>query len=284
MKVGIVGLGSIGRTIARNLHEGKIPKAVLAGATVRDRVKAEAFLQEIGSKAPILAIKELAANADIVVECAPPAVLAEIAVPILSAGKKLMVLSAGMLLRHPELIALAKAKPNTLSFASGGSGSTSHLCGELLKTSAGIDIVHVPYKGPAPALQDLLAGQVPLMCNNFSNVISHVRAGRLRAIALTAKTRHPQAPDVPTAQESGLPEFEVGNWYGFVAPSRTPKAVIDKLHAEFVKALRSPVVAERLDGLGLTIVADSPKQFGKFIAAESAKWRKVVEVSGARVD
>ena len=102
MRVGIVGLGSIGRTIARNLHEGKIPKAVLAGATVRDRVKAEAFLQEIGSKAPILAIKELAANADIVVECAPPAVLAEIAGPILSAGKKLMVLSAGMLLRHPE--------------------------------------------------------------------------------------------------------------------------------------------------------------------------------------
>jgi len=183
-----------------------------------------------------------------------------------------------------ELIALAKAKPNTLSFASGGSGSTSHLCGELLKTSAGIDIVHVPYKGPAPALQDLLAGLVPLMCNNFSNVISHVRAGRLRAIALTAKIRHPQAPEVPTAQESGLPEFEVGNWYGFVAPSRTPKLVIDKLHAEFVKALRSPVVAERLDNLGLTIVADSPEQFGKFIAAESAKWRKVVEVSGARVD
>jgi tripartite-type tricarboxylate transporter receptor subunit TctC len=183
-----------------------------------------------------------------------------------------------------ELIALAKAKPNSLSFASAGSGSTSHLCGELLKTSAGIEIVHVPYKGPAPAQQDLLAGRVPLMCDNFSNVISHVRAGRLRAIALTAKTRHPQAPDVPTTQESGLPGVEVGNWYGFVAPSRTPKPVIDKLHAEFVKALRSPVVAERLDNLGLTIVADSPEQFGKFIAAESAKWRKVVEVSGARVD
>ena len=108
MRVGIVGLGSIGRTVARNLHEGKIPKAVLAGVTVRDHTKAAAFLQEIGSNAPILAIEELAANADIVVECAPPAVLAEIAAPILSAGKKLMVLSAGMLLRHPELIALAK--------------------------------------------------------------------------------------------------------------------------------------------------------------------------------
>src|SRR5882724_10459547 len=108
MRVGIVGLGSIGRTVARNLHEGKIPNAVLAGATVRDRGRAEAFLQEIGSKAPILTIEALAAAADIVVECAPPSVLAEIAAPVLAAGKKLMVLSAGMLLRHPELIALAK--------------------------------------------------------------------------------------------------------------------------------------------------------------------------------
>ena len=108
MRVGIVGLGSIGRTVARNLHEGAIPKAMFAGAAVRDRAKAEAFLKEIGSKAPLVTIEALAADADIVVECAPPAVLAEIAAPVLAAGKKLMVLSAGMLLRHPELIALAK--------------------------------------------------------------------------------------------------------------------------------------------------------------------------------
>src|SRR5205823_3812312 len=106
-----------------------------------------------------------------------------------------------------ELIALAKAKPNTLSFASGGSGSTSHLCGELLKTSAGIDIVHVPYKGPAPAHQDLLAGRVQLMCDNLSNVLPHVRSGKLRAIALTALKRHPQARDIPTAAESDRQGF-----------------------------------------------------------------------------
>ena len=183
-----------------------------------------------------------------------------------------------------ELIALARAKPDLLSFASGGNGTTSHLCGELLKTSAGINIAHVPYKGPAPAHLDLLSGRVPLMCDNLSNVISYVRAGRLRAIALTGQARHPQAPEIPTAHESGLPGFEAGVWYSFVAPAGTPRPVVDRLNAEFAKALRSPAVAERLQGLGLTIVADTPEDFGKFIASESAKWRKVVQVSGARID
>jgi tripartite-type tricarboxylate transporter receptor subunit TctC len=171
-----------------------------------------------------------------------------------------------------------------LSFASGGNGTTSHLCGELLKTTAAIDLVHVPYKGPAPAVQDLLAGRVPLMCDNFSNVIAHVRAGRLRAIALTALKRHPQAPEVPTADESGLPGFEVNVWYGFAVQAATPKPVIQRLNAEITRALRERAVAERLDSLGLTIVADSPEEFARFVAAESAKMRKLVQASGARVD
>jgi len=183
-----------------------------------------------------------------------------------------------------DIITLAKAKPGSLSFASGGNGTTSHLCGELLKTTAAIDLVHVPYKGPAPALQDLLAGRVPLMCDNFSNVIAHVRAGRLRAIALTALKRHPQAPEVPTADESGLPGFEVNVWYGFAVQAATPKPVIHRLNAEIAKALRERGVAERLDSLGLTIVADSPEEFARFVAAESAKMRKLVQASGARVD
>jgi tripartite-type tricarboxylate transporter receptor subunit TctC len=183
-----------------------------------------------------------------------------------------------------DVIALAKAKPGSLSFASGGAGTTSHLCGELLKTTAQVDLVHVPYKGPAPAAQDLLAGRVPLMCDNFSNVISHVRAGRLRAIALTAMKRHPQAPDVPTADESGLPGFEVNVWYGFAVPAATPKPAVQKLNAEIGRALRNPSVAERLDGLGLAIVADTPEEFGRFIAAESEKMRRLVQASGARVD
>jgi tripartite-type tricarboxylate transporter receptor subunit TctC len=183
-----------------------------------------------------------------------------------------------------ELVALAKSKPGALSFASGGNGSTSHLCGELLKATAHIDLVHVPYKGPAPASQDLLAGRVPLMCDNFSNVISHVRAGRLRAIAVTAMQRHPQAPDVPTADESGLPGFEVNVWYGFAVQAATPRPVIHKLNAEIAKALRNPTLAERLDSLGLAIVADSPEDFARFVAAESEKMRRLVQASGAKVD
>ncbi|HET7669871.1 MAG TPA: tripartite tricarboxylate transporter substrate binding protein [Burkholderiales bacterium] len=183
-----------------------------------------------------------------------------------------------------DVIAHAKGRPGALSFASGGGGTTSHLCGELLKATAQVDLVHVPYKGPAPAAQDLLAGRVPLMCDNFSNVISHVRSGKLRAIALTALKRHPQAPDVPTADESGLPGFEINVWYGFAVAAGTPKPVVDRLHAEIARALRTGAVAERLEGLGLAIVADSPEEFARFVAAESDKMRRLVQASGARVD
>jgi tripartite-type tricarboxylate transporter receptor subunit TctC len=183
-----------------------------------------------------------------------------------------------------ELLAQAKAKPGALAFASGGNGTTGHLCGELLKTTAKVEMLHVPYKGPAPALQDVIAGRVPLMCDNFSNVISHVRSGRLKAVALTALKRHPQAPDVPTANESGLPGFEVGVWYGFAVPAATPRPVVQKLNGEIAKALRDPKVAERMEQLGLAVVADSPEQFASFVATESEKMRRLVEVSGARVD
>jgi tripartite-type tricarboxylate transporter receptor subunit TctC len=183
-----------------------------------------------------------------------------------------------------EVVSLARSRPGALAFASGGSGTTSHLCGELLKTTAKVDMLHVPYKGPAPALQDVLAGRVQLMCDNFSNVIPHVRSGRLKAVALTALRRHPQAPEVPTADESGLPGFEVGVWYGFAVPSATPATAVKRLNAEMAKALRNPQVAERLGQLGLAIVADSQEHFAKFVAAESEKMRKLVEVSGARVD
>src|SRR3954463_5765344 len=183
-----------------------------------------------------------------------------------------------------DVIAAAKAKPGALSFASGGNGTTGHLCGELLKTTAKVDMLHVPYKGPAPALQDVMAGRVPLMCDNFSNVIPHFRSARLKAIALTALKRHPQAPEVPTADESGLPGFEVDVWYGFAVPAATPRPVVQKLNAEIARALRDPKIGERLQQLGLTVVADSPEDFARFVAAESEKMRKLVQESGARVD
>ena len=183
-----------------------------------------------------------------------------------------------------ELIALAKAKPGSLGFASGGAGTTSHLCGELLKAMAHVDLVHVPYKGPAPALQDVLAGRVPLMCDNFSNVIPHVRNGRLRAIALTGTKRIAQAPGVPTVSESGLPGFEISVWYGFAVPAATPRPVVEKLNREIAAALHQPAVEERLQSLGLTIVADTPEQFARFVAAESDKMRRLVQASGAKVE
>jgi tripartite-type tricarboxylate transporter receptor subunit TctC len=183
-----------------------------------------------------------------------------------------------------DVITQAKAKPGVLAFASGGNGTSSHLCGELLKTTAKVDMLHVPYKGPAPALQDVIAGRLPLMCDNFSNVITHVRSGRLKAVALTAMKRHPQAPEVPTADESGLAGFEIGVWYGFAVPATVPKPVVAKLNGELAKALRDPKIAERFDQLGLTVVADSPEEFARFVAAESERMRKLVEASGARAD
>jgi len=198
--------------------------------------------------------------------------------------------SPNLLVVHPsvaadtlaELIALARKKP--LSFASAGNGSPQHLCGELLNVSAGIDLVHVPYKGAAPALQDVIAGHVPLMCNALSLVLPHVRAGRLRAIALAASTRHLQAPQVPTAREAGLPGFESDVWFGFVAPAATPAAIVERLNVEIGRALRMPAVAAPLQANGLTIVADSPREFGALIAAESAKWRRIVERAGVKAD
>ena len=183
-----------------------------------------------------------------------------------------------------EVIALAKAKPGSLSFASGGAGTTSHLCGELLNSMAHVELLHVPYKGPAPALQDVLAGRVPLMCDNFSNVISHVRNGRLRAIALTGTQRIAQAPDVPTVSESGLPGFEISVWYGFAVPAAAPKPVVQKLNREIAAALHQPAVSARLQSLGLTIVADTAEEFARFVAAESDKMRRLVQESGAKVE
>src|SRR5688500_8179349 len=143
---------------------------------------------------------------------------------------------------------------------------------------------HVPYKGPAPAAQDLLVGRVPLMCDYFYNVITDVHSSRQKSVALTAMKRHAQAPDVATANESGLPGFEVSVWYGFAVQSATPRPVVQRLNAEIVKALRNPAVAERLVSLGLAIVGDSPDDFARFVAEESRKMRQLVQASGARVD
>ena len=182
-----------------------------------------------------------------------------------------------------ELIALAKSQPGTLSFASAGNGSTSHLCGETLKATAGIDIVHIPYQGPAPAIQDVLGGRVGMICDNFSNVIQHVRAGRLKAIVITSREKSLKITDIPTSADAGMPDLEAGIWYGFVAPVGTPKEIINRLNVEFAKALQEPDVTQKLDAIGLKIIADQPDEFRRFIAKEAARMQNVVKATGAQI-
>ena len=207
--------------------------------------------------------------------------------PITLAG-----LTPFILVAHPsvpardlrELIALAKAKPGTLSFGSSGAGTASHLAGELLKSSAGIDITLVPYKGQAPATGDLLGGQISMMFNNPITSLAHVKTGKLRALAVSTGKRFSQLPEVPTVAESGLPGFDVGFWLGVLAPAGTPRPIVDKLNGALVKALREPDVIERLAGLGVEIVANSPDDFARVVRADIVKWAKVVKDSGAKAD
>src|SRR5579862_5644073 len=182
-----------------------------------------------------------------------------------------------------ELVSLAKAEPGQLTFASAGDGSTSHLCGETLKVLEGVELVHIPYQGPAPAIQDVLAGRVSMICDNLSNVVQLIQSGTLKPIVVTANAPSKQLPDVPTSPQAGSPDLLAGIWYGFVAPSATPKEVIEKLNTAIVSALRDPTVSDRLEGLGLTVIADRPDEFGAFIAKESARMEGIVKRAKAKI-
>ena len=208
-------------------------------------------------------------------------------VPVVNTGSV-----PNMLLVHPsvpvssvkDLVALAKAKPNTINFASMGSGSTGHLCGEMFKMAVQVQATHIAYKGSAPALQDLLAGTVQMMFDNLPTALPRAKNGQLKGLAVTSAKRNSLAPEIPTMDEAGVPGYEATAWFGVAAPAGTPKAVVDRLNMEFVKALRDPQNAQKLEALGLAIATDSPEGFAAFIAAESQKWRKVVIASGARAD
>jgi tripartite-type tricarboxylate transporter receptor subunit TctC len=183
-----------------------------------------------------------------------------------------------------ELIAYAKSNPGQVAFASMGSGTTGHLSGELFRQMTQADLLHVPYKGSAPALQDLLGGQVHVMFDNMPTAIKLAQSGKVKGLALTSLKPHPLAPGVPTLDEAGLKGFDVTAWFGFAAPAGTPKPVIDRLNAEMVKALRDPQISDSLTKLGVTIIADSPEQFAAYMAAESKKWREVVQRAGIKLD
>lgn len=183
-----------------------------------------------------------------------------------------------------ELIALAKSKPGQLNYASASTGSANHLAMELFKTMAGVDMVHIPYKGAAPATTDLLGGQVALMFNNMISALPHIKSGKLRALAVTSAKRSPAVPDVPTVAESGLPGFEVIGWYGVLVPAKTIKEIVTKLNNQIDKIVHMPDVIERLFGIGVEPTSSTPEEFDTFIKDEITKWAKVVKASGARLD
>jgi tripartite-type tricarboxylate transporter receptor subunit TctC len=183
-----------------------------------------------------------------------------------------------------ELIALSKAKPKAVNFSSAGVASVGHLTGELFNTALGADLQHVPYKGSAQGVIDLLAGQIQMMIGGMSSVMPHIKAGRLRAIAVTAAQRSSAAPDVPTVAESLMPGFEATAWYGALAPAGTPRAITTRLHAEYAKSLAMPDVKQRLENLGYQIIASPPDEFAAYIKTEIVKWSKVVKASGAKAE
>jgi tripartite-type tricarboxylate transporter receptor subunit TctC len=183
-----------------------------------------------------------------------------------------------------ELIAYAKANPGKLNYASTGNGTSNHLSFELFKTMTGTQVTHVAYKGSAPAVTDLIAGQVQVMFDNTPNVLPHVKAGKLKALGVSSKTRSSQAPEIPTVDEAGVPGYDVGVWFGVLTVAGTPRDVVQRLNTEMVKILTSPEIKERFGKMGVEVVAGSPDQFSAYLKSEVARWAKVVRDAGIKAD
>jgi tripartite-type tricarboxylate transporter receptor subunit TctC len=206
-------------------------------------------------------------------------------ITLLATGPNVLVANLNFPARtFKEFIALAKANPGKYSNASSGSGSSGHLAMEMVKQAAGIDVVHIPYKGGAAAIQDVIGGQVPLLFINQDNALPQVQAGKLRALAVASLERNPAYPDVPTIAESGYPGFSAVSWFGLTAPAGTPKEVIAKLNEAAVKAMNLPDMKQRLQAQGFVVVGNSAAQFSDFTRAEIAKWAKAAKASGAQLD
>jgi tripartite-type tricarboxylate transporter receptor subunit TctC len=199
---------------------------------------------------------------------------------------------ANILVVHPsvpahnvkELIALAKSKPGQLSFGSSGTGSTQHLSSQLLKTMAGVDIVHVPYKGSVPLMTALVSGEVPMAFNVISTVLPQIKAGKVRALAVSSAKRSPLAPDLPTVAEAALPGFEYVSYWGVTVPAGTPKEIVTKLNSEIVKVLRMPEMREKFASNGAEPIGDTPEHYGEFLRQEVVKTGKIVKESGAKAE
>jgi tripartite-type tricarboxylate transporter receptor subunit TctC len=183
-----------------------------------------------------------------------------------------------------DLIRLCRSRPGKLTYASFGTGSTAHLAGELFNRQAGVQTVHVPYKGGAPALTDLMGGQVDMMFATLPSALAYVKAGKLRAIATTGTRRSPATPGLPTVRESGLPRFEATTWYGALFPAKTAKAAVERMNAQINRIIRADEMMKRLQALGFEVHGSTPDEFAKHLESETVKWGRIVTQSGARLD
>jgi len=197
-----------------------------------------------------------------------------------------------LLLVHPavpaknvkELIALAQARPNALDFGSAGHGTSTHMAMELFKSMAGVRLVHVPYKGTGQALADLLAGQIPVLFGNILSCVPYVKAGRLRALAVTSSKRSAAMPELPSIAEAGVPGYNMTTWHGWLAPAGTPTLLVQRLSSEIAKVVKGPEIMEKMSADGGEAVGSTPEQFTRYLVAEIARWRKVVNETGVRVE
>jgi tripartite-type tricarboxylate transporter receptor subunit TctC len=183
-----------------------------------------------------------------------------------------------------DLIALAKSKPGQLNYASGGAGTANHIAMEAFKLAAGINVVHIPYKGTGPALTGVITGEAQMIISSLLPALPHAKSGKLRVLAVTSMSRSAVLPDVPTASESGLPKFETSSWHGILAPAGTSRAIVAKLHDKFVGVLHQPDIKERLNAQGLDVVASTPEQFAAHIRAETEKYARVIKKIGLKAE
>ena len=197
-----------------------------------------------------------------------------------------------VLMAHPsvpaksikELIALAKAQPGKLNYASAGNGVANHLAGELFKQMAGVDIVHVPYKGAPQAVTDVLAGHMNMMFNSVAPIVGYIKTGKIRVLGIASLQRSPQLPDVPTIHESGVPGFEAVNWFGMFAPAKTPRKIVNRVNSALVQTIKTPDMQSQFIKLGADPVGSSVEEFTAFVKRDMEKYEKVVRISGAKVD
>jgi len=282
--------GAFNDTLARTVA-AELPKAIgqpvlvenrpggntLIGTEAAARSAADGYTL-FGAALPFSVVQSLYKTSFDVTRDFAPITLAGVTPNLLVANPKVPVSTVG------ELLAYARTNPGKLNYASTGNGSSNHLSFELFKAMTRTSITHIPYKGSAPAVTDLLAGQVDMMFDNTPNVLPQVRAGKLKAIAVSSKTRSPLAPEVPTVDEAGVPGYDVTVWFGILTVAGTPRDIVQRLNAEIVKILGSPEVRERFGKAGVEVVAGTPEHFSAFLKSEVARWAKVVQDAGIKAD